>query len=104
MAKSSHPKPYTVLPSSSKVGIPAFGFAIKGILTAELIFSNMGIIWDGPVEQFIPKASAPKLSMVIAAVNTSVPYKALPSASKVIVTITGKSQVSFAAIKAALLS
>jgi len=77
-------------------------WTISGNETASRIASKRGFICSGPVEQFTPNASAPNFSNVTAAVSTSVPNSALPSASKVMVTITGRSQVSLAAIKAAL--
>ena len=103
-AKASLSISYTVFPSPSKAGRPAFGLAITGTDVASAIVRMISAILSGPVEQFAPTAEAPRLSSTTAAVFASVPYKVLPSASKVIVTITGRSQHSFAAIKAALLS
>ena len=58
----------------------------------------------GPSEQFTPSASTPKDESATAAVFASVPRKVLPSLSKVMVAAIGKSEFSFAARIAALIS
>ena len=78
------------------------GLAIMGIFLVQAAMSaTIRRMYAGPAEQFTPTAAAPRLSSTTAAVFASVPYKVLASDSKVMVTITGSWQVSFAAINAA---
>ena len=71
-ANSSGVVRYTVTPSQSS-GIPAFGFARSGIVAYSAICCTGSIIASGPVEQFSPTASAPRLCSTITAVAGSVP-------------------------------
>ena len=103
-AKASASISYTVSPWLLRLGIPALGLAITGIVTTLEMAAISPAIWSGPVEQLAPTAHAPSFSSVIAAVAGSVPNSVLPSGSKVRVAITGRLQVSFAAISAALVS
>ncbi len=80
------------------------GLAMTGTSTQETMSAITCSIWAGPVEQLAPMAAAPRDSSTMAAVFASVPYNVLPFASKVMVTITGRSQTSLAAISAALAS
>ena len=59
---------------------------------------------SGPREQFRPMASAPRPSRVRAMEATVQPVKVRPSASKDIVTSTGRLVASLAASRAALVS
>ena len=77
-ANSSGSTLKTVWPSISS-GIPAFGFARSGIAAYSAIFAIGSNIASGPVEQFIPTASAPRLCITTTAVTGSVPYSVLPS-------------------------
>ena len=102
ITKVSQSMSYSVFPFSSTEGSPAFGFAIIGILVTEAIFPIISTILSGPVEQFAPIAHAPSASRVIALAEASDPKSVLPSASNVRVTITARSDTSFAAMSAAL--
>ena len=99
-ANSSGVMSYTVAPPTS-FGIPAFGFAMIGISATDAISSTIATIVSGPAEQFTPTASAPSDCKTTIAAFGVVPYIVLLSPAKVIVTITGKSQVSLTASTAA---
>ena len=103
LANSSGPTSKQVLPSRS-TGKPALGLSTTGKLVNFNNWGNSFCIWAGPSPQLKPMASAPKPSTIKAAAATSPPVKSLPSISKVKVTTTGKSQFSFAAKIAALVS
>ena len=92
---------YSVSPFSSRKGIPALGLAISGKFVFSAMVLIMGAMSSGPVEQFAPMASTPRESRTTAAVCASVPYKLLPSFSKVMVAMTGRLQISFKAMTAA---
>ena len=71
------------------------------LVTADILLI-ISIILSGPVEQFAPMAAAPNASRHIADAAGSDPKSVLPSASKVIVIITARSDTSLAAMRAAL--
>ncbi len=100
-ANPSGPKSYTVFPSASSCGSPAFGFAATGISAYLAIFLTISAILPGPVEQFTPTAATPSAFKTRAAVPGSVPYNVRPSSLNVSVTITGRLHVSLTAITAA---
>ena len=99
-AKSSGPRSKTVRPSSIR-GMPALGLAISGMRAKGFIAAISSFIVCGPVEQLQPKASAPRLWSVSRALTASQPVIVRPPGSKVIVTMTGRSQTSRAASSAA---
>ena len=71
-ANSSGVIRYTVsIPSNS--GRPAFGFAISGTVAYSAIFSTIGTIPSGPVEQFTPNASTPSDCNTLIATSGGVP-------------------------------
>ena len=102
-AKVSGVMAYTLLPSTSS-GIPAFGFANTGTNATSFMAATSSVILSGPVEQFTPIASTPRFCNTLTAVTGSVPYKVLPSSLNVRLAMIGRSQISFAAITAALVS
>ena len=102
-AKSSGLKLYSVLPSII-AGSPALGLTIIG---SDEYFSNSAIIstiLSGPNEQFMPSALTPRPSSIAIIALGAAPVISLPDRSYALVTNIGKSQFSFAAITAALVS
>ena len=83
---------------------PALGFKTIGSEHASINCGSSLRICFGPKPQLNPTASAPSPSTIATALKTSAPVNSLPSSSNVNVTITGRSQFSFAAKSAALIS
>ena len=102
-ANSSAATSKTVLPSRC-TGSPALGFKTIGSEHASISCGSSLRICFGPKPQLNPTASAPSPSTIATALKTSAPVNSLPSSSNVNVTITGRSQFSFAAKSAALIS
>ena len=100
-AKASASTPYSPVTGS---GRPALGLAITGSVVLARISRTMGIISRGPREQLTPTASAPSPSRVLAMDAGVHPVNVRPVLSKLMVTNTGRSVSSLAAIRAARVS
>ena len=100
---SSGPTGYVVSPFTA-TGRPAFGVTQTGRRVAASRRGTKSAICSGPRLQFMPTASAPRLSASVTAASMLPPVRSLPVESKVYVTTTGRSQFSFAASSAALTS
>ena len=102
-ANSSTVTSNTVSPFST-LGSPAFGLKTTGVDETRRNSSMTPRSWRGPTEQFVPIASAPMPSSMDVIADGVAPVMSCPFASKASVTITGRSQFSFTARSAALVS
>ncbi len=100
-ANSSGPTRYSPVAGS---GNPALALAIIGKVVHLDNSSISGLNSLGPIEQFIPMASAPRPSNVRAMEGIHVPVNVLRLSSNVMEQITGRSEFSLAASNAALIS
>ena len=102
-AKASGSTSYTVRPPSTR-GRPALGCTSSGQRAKRAISRTDDSTSSGPSEQFRPTTCAPIAESAAAATPGGVPRNVRPSSPKVIVAITGRSQRSFAARRAAFAS
>ena len=103
VANSSASISNTVVPFSLR-GRPAFGLTTIGREETSVRRLMIGFICTGPRPQLTPSASTRRPSSMATTESTVPPVSSLPFSSKIVVTTTGRSQLSLAASTAALAS